>query len=157
MPSTDLRLGVSDLYARYAECLGDGAIDDWPDFFVENCLYRIVPRSNFERNMLIGPIYAENKGALLDRVAAIKSTMVYAPRYLTYQITSPRITELSNGQATSRATFSVYQTMTDGNTTLFLTGRSFDEVRIDGPSLLFSRRVVVLDTDLLASAVVFPL
>jgi anthranilate 1,2-dioxygenase small subunit len=44
-----LRLEIEELYTEYAHVLDDGELEQWPDFFTEDCLYQIVSRENRER------------------------------------------------------------------------------------------------------------
>jgi len=151
-----LQLKVADLYARYAEALCDGQIEQWPEFFTDDCLYRLVPRTNYDRGLRIGPMFAESKGALIDRVAAIKETLVYSARALTHTISGARIVSAEGATLRTRSMLSVYQTLVDGNTRLQLVGRSFDVIDASGSAVKFRERVVVFDTELLAGALVFP-
>ncbi|CAN5388498.1 aromatic-ring-hydroxylating dioxygenase subunit beta [soil metagenome] len=147
---------VVDLYSRYAESICDGHIDQWPEFFTEKCLYRLVPRTNHDRGLRIDPMFAESKGALKDRVTAISETLVYAARSLTHTVSGARIVEVDGDIVRARSMLSVYQTLVDGNTRLQLVGRTFDTIDTSGPAYLFSERLVVFDTELLAGALVFP-
>ena len=42
---------LEELYAAYTACLDEERFEEWPEFFVEQCLYKIVPRENFERGL----------------------------------------------------------------------------------------------------------
>lgn len=42
--TAELRLDVQEFYARYAECLDGGRLQQWPEFFLESCVYRITTR-----------------------------------------------------------------------------------------------------------------
>ena len=75
------REAVSAFYDAYFEALDDGRLEEWPDFFVEECLYRIIPRENYEAGLDGCLMQGDSKGMLIDRVRAIRSTQVYAPRY----------------------------------------------------------------------------
>lgn len=63
MNDQSMQLRVVDLYTRYAETLCDLEISKWPDYFTDDCLYRIVSRPNHDRGHRIGPMFAESKGA----------------------------------------------------------------------------------------------
>ena len=156
MNDLTLQPRVADLYARYAETLCDGHIEQWPEYFTENCLYRILPRTNHDRGLRIGPMFAESKGALKDRVVAIKETLVYSARSITHIVSGARIVSAEGATLRSRSMLSVYQTLVDGTTRLQLAGRSFDVIDSSGGDYKFSERVVVFDTELLAGALVFP-
>jgi len=153
----DLKLKVDDLYAAYAQSLCDGDIDAWPDYFTEDCLYKLISRANHERGLLLGPIFSENRGALIDRARALKTALVYAPRYVCYIFGSVRIVGRADKGWDTRSMFSAYQTFVEGDSNLMMCGRTFDRVVFDGNTAKFSRRVVVYDNERVPSAVVYPL
>ncbi len=151
-----IKARIDDLYARYAEAICDGEIERWPDFFTDECLYRVTQRSNHESGMLLGPIFSENKGALIDRVTAIQNALVFAPRYLCYVIGSVRVVDTDGDTAHTRSMFSAYHTIGTGDSELLMVGRSFDTVRLDGPTPLFAERLVVFDTERVPGALIYP-
>ena len=51
MSARDLRLELEELYAEYAGCLDEDRFEDWPAFFTDDCIYKIIPRENFERGL----------------------------------------------------------------------------------------------------------
>ncbi len=71
LSSGQLRLELEELYAAYTACLDEERFEEWPEFFVEQCLYKIVPRENFERGLPLATWLCESKGYLADRVTAI--------------------------------------------------------------------------------------
>ncbi len=156
MNDQSMQLRVVDLYTRYAETLCDLEISKWPDYFTDDCLYRIVSRPNHDRGHRIGPMFAESKGALADRVAAIRETLVYSARSLTHIVSGARVVSSDESAVRARSMLAVYQTLVDGTTQLQLVGRTFDVIDVRGPELKFRERVVVFDTDLLAGALVYP-
>src|SRR5882757_3161936 len=89
--SRDLRLELEELYAAYTACLDEERFEEWPEFFVEQCLYKIIPRENFERGLPLATWLCESKGYLADRVTAIRKTAVYAPRYVRRMVSGLRI------------------------------------------------------------------
>ena len=42
-------LAVTQLYADYASAVDSGNWDLWPEFFIDDCVYRLQPRENHER------------------------------------------------------------------------------------------------------------
>jgi salicylate 5-hydroxylase small subunit len=42
-------LALTQLYADYASAVDSGQWDLWPEFFTEQCVYRLQPRENHER------------------------------------------------------------------------------------------------------------
>lgn len=151
-----LKAQVDDFYTRYAETLCDGNIRAWPDFFTDVCLYRVIPRGNHERGMLLGPIFSESKGGLVDRVTAIENAMVFAPRALCYIVGSIRIVERGADALRTRSMFSAYHTIEGGDSEVLMVGRSFDRLVTEGGMLKFAERVVVFDTERVPGALIYP-
>ncbi|MAK55532.1 MAG: aromatic-ring-hydroxylating dioxygenase subunit beta [Pusillimonas sp.] len=147
---------VSDLYMRYSETLSDLDIVSWPEFFTDDCMYRVISRPNYERGRLISAMFAESKGALRDRVAAIQETMVYSARSLAHMVSGARVVSIDGAELRTRSSLVVYQTLVDGITQLQLVGRTFDVVDARSSDLKFKERLVVFDTELLAGALVYP-
>src|SRR4051812_9768580 len=85
------RLELHDLYAAYAECLDSDALEDWPEFFTEDCRYRITSAENYEAGMPIGLIYATSKDRLRARVSALREANFYEPQRYRHLISGIRI------------------------------------------------------------------
>ena len=78
----ELRLEIEDLLHAYGAVLDASDLDQWPDFFTDDCFYQVIPRENYDRGLPLALIRCESKGMLKDRVFAIRETMMYEPRYL---------------------------------------------------------------------------
>ena len=76
----DLRSRLADLYCAYDDALNDGALERWPEFFTEACVYKVIPRENIERGFPVALIYCESRDMLADRVVALRETALFAPR-----------------------------------------------------------------------------
>lgn len=146
---------VEDLYSHYAEVLCDFRLLEWPEFFLDKCLYKVTPRTNHDRGLPLGPMFAESKGALIDRVRAIQGALVYAPRHITYVVGTVRLVEAGPEEAVSRSMFSAFQTL-NGDTEVLMVGRTFDVLRRDEGRLKFKERIVVFDTERVPGALVYP-
>src|SRR5271165_2910285 len=90
----ELRLRLADLYCAYTDALDDGELESWPDFFTENCVYKITPRENFEQNLPVALIYCESRDMLFDRVVAIRETTLYVPRLMRHLTGNIRLREI---------------------------------------------------------------
>ncbi|MDX3895584.1 aromatic-ring-hydroxylating dioxygenase subunit beta [Pusillimonas sp.] len=148
---------AQDLYARHAQIISDGELEQWPELYTEECLYRIISRVNHERNLPLSLIFAESRGALKDRVSAIRNTMVYAPRYVTHLVSQVQITGERDGLLHTRSHFAVYYTQADGNARLQMVGRSFDQIDARCANWLFAHRSVVFDNELVPGSIVYPI
>jgi anthranilate 1,2-dioxygenase small subunit len=151
------RSELNDLYAAYAACLDSDALEDWPDFFTEDCHYRITSAENYAAGMPLGLIYATSKNMLKDRVSALREANIYEPqryRHLISGVTPGR----DGGDAIDvEANFLVVRTMQDGAMTIFAAGRYVDRVVRDGTGWKFARKIVVLDSRRIDTLLAIPL
>jgi len=159
--SGDLRLELEELYAAYTACLDEERFEEWPEFFVEQCLYKIVPRENFERGLPLATWLCESKGYLADRVTAIRKTAVYAPRYMRRMVSGVRVLGWKETVLEVRANYVALETLQDELTRIFNTGQyrdklvvedSVNEVHVVGrhqtapPSVTRSRGIAATET-----------
>jgi 3-phenylpropionate/cinnamic acid dioxygenase small subunit len=153
----ELRPELEELYAEYVACLDEERFEEWPAFFTDDCLYRIVPRENADRGLPIAVMHCEGKGYLLDRIAAIRKTAVYAPRYLRRLVSNLRILGWSDELLGVRARYAAFETMPDELTRVFSVGEHRDRIaRVDG-RLLFKEKLIIFDSELVPNSLVFPL
>jgi len=153
-----LQQRVADLYTRHSEIISDDQLEQWPGLYTEDCFYKLISRVNFDRNLPLGTILCESRGALVDRVTAIRNTMVYAPRNMVHTVSNPRLVELAaDGMLVARSMFCVWQTLTDGQTHVQLVGRSFDRIVSQGDALQFRERIAVFDSELVPGSIVYPI
>jgi 3-phenylpropionate/cinnamic acid dioxygenase small subunit len=155
-----LRGEIEEFNSAYAATLDAGQIEAWPDFFVEDALYRITGRENADAGLPVGLVYCEGLGMLRDRALAIARTMMFAPRYLLHQVTNVRVLALEppEGEGGCRATanYSLYETLVDQRTTLLQVGRYWDRfVRRDG-TLKLRERHCVYDSLIIDTALIYP-
>ena len=57
------------LHADYPAAVDSGEWDMWPEFFTDDCSYRLQPRENHERGLPLATLSFESKGMLLDSVS----------------------------------------------------------------------------------------
>jgi salicylate 5-hydroxylase small subunit len=151
-----LRARLADLYCAYDDALNEGALERWPAFFTETCVYKVIPRENVERGYPIALIYCESRDMLMDRVVALRETALFAPR-IARRITSGvylRAVEPEGLHLT--ANFAVFQTMPDQPSELFLCGRCQDRVVEDGGDLRFAERLCIYDSTIVPTSLVYP-
>lgn len=146
------------LYSRYAEVLDDGPLGEWPSLFTEECIYKVVPRDNFENDLPLAIIRCESRGMLEDRVRSVEDTMMYEPRYLRHHITNVLIKGTSGGGIETVANYSVIEVLLDELPKILSVGRYFDRiVRCDDGNLRFAEKLCVYDSVLVPNTIVYPL
>ena len=152
----DLRDAIDALYADYAEALDDNELERWPELFTEDCLYKVVPRENWDRNLPIALMLCESKGMLRDRVAAVRNTAVFAPRTFRHLIGQYRIREEAPERLRITANYVVFQTLVDDLTRIQNAGKYVDLVVKTPDGLRFKEKICVFDSVLVPNSLIYP-
>lgn len=157
MNAGELRLALEELYAEYIGCLDEERFEDWPGFFTDPCVYKIVPRENFERGLPLATWLCESRGYLLDRVAAIRKTAMYAPRRMRRMVSAVRVLGWKNETLEVRANYLALETLQDELTRVFNTGQYHDILIVEDGHLRFREKVCVFDSALVPNSLIYPL
>lgn len=152
-----LRDEIDALYADYAEALDDDRLELWPDFFVEDCLYKVVPRENWDRGLPIALMLCESRGMLQDRVTAVRNTAVYAPRTFRHLIGQFRIKAETPERLRISANYVVFQTLVDDLTRIQNAGKYVDLVVRTHEGLRFKEKICVFDSVLVPNSLIYPI
>ncbi len=152
-----LRFALQDLYAAYAACLDAGQFDAWPDFFTDDCHYRIVPRENYDQGLRLSTIELHGKSMLKDRVYGVQSTLFHAPYYQRHLISLPRIVGQGEGTLDVEVNYMVVRTKRDLPSELFNAGRYLDRIQIVEKELRFHQKLCVFDSELIPNSLIYPL
>jgi 3-phenylpropionate/cinnamic acid dioxygenase small subunit len=151
-----LRLEIEELHAAYAYCLDYGNIEDWPGFFTEDCVYKLISRENWDLGLPLGTMFAEKRGGLLDRVASVKQTTVYHPRYLTHLISHTRVIGENEGVIEAIAHYAVLETLPNQYTQILNAGRYLDKIVRANGELKFKEKICVYDSVLVPASIITP-
>ena len=148
---------LTQLYADYASALDQADWDRWPEFFIEECSYRLQPRENFERGFPLATLSFESKGMLKDRVYGIRDTLFHDPYYQRHIIGTPMLRKVENGRIHSEANYAVFRTKLSELSTVFNVGRSIDEVVRTPQGLRFASRLLVYDSEMIPNSIIYPI
>jgi anthranilate 1,2-dioxygenase small subunit len=134
---------ISRMMTHYCSAIDNGDLDRWPDFFVDDCTYRILTRTDFDENRDFGIWFCNTRGMLLDRVSSIKSVNVFEPHVYRHVLSETEVVGNTDGVFACETSFLVIRTGYEGAMVIFSAGRYLDTVVIeDGRALLRSRTVV---------------
>ena len=70
-------LQLMELNAAYAAAIDADRLEDWPDFFTPDCLYKITSADNHKRGYAAGIVYADSQAMLRDRVTALRTANIF--------------------------------------------------------------------------------
>ena len=150
-------LQVAELNAAYAATIDADRLEMWPDFFVEDCLYKITSAENQRRGYSAGIIYADLRAMLRDRVTALRTANIYEPQSYRHIIGLPVLGATAADSIAAETPFLVARIMRDGCTDLFATGVYIDRIREEAGGLRFAERIVVCDSSHFDTLVAIPL
>ena len=153
----DLSVGIEALMADYVHCIDDDRLEELPGFFEENGRYRVVTRENHELGLPVSVIYCDGRNMLADRISALRTANIYEPQIYCHLVSSVRLTSVDDGEIAVRSSFAVIRTMSEGDTSIFASGRCFDRLVRHGEELKFRERMVVLDSRRIDTLLVIPI
>ena len=157
MDDAAIRQGIQNLSAAYVDCIDEDRLEEWPDFFVDQCRYLITSRDSYEAGYRHAVVYAASKGMLKDRVLALRRANIFEPHHYRHIVGPIRIGPVADGVAQARSNFIAARIMHDGETSLFATGRYLDRIDVSAEPYRFIERLVILDSEKIDTLLVIPL
>ncbi len=148
---------LTQLYARYAQAVDSGEWDLWPEFFTDDCRYRLQPRENHERGFALATLSFESKGMLKDRVYGIRDTLFHDPYYQRHIVGAPIVHRVDGERIQSEANYAVFRTKLDALSEVFNVGRYIDVVVRTAEGLRFAERTCVYDSELIPNSIIYPI
>lgn len=146
MIGTDIREAITDLMADFCHFLDDDRLEEWLDFFTEDCMYKVLSRENEASDLPLELLSCRNKNMLRDRILSLREANIYNIHYDKHILGAVRILEEKNGDYHVQANYSLYQTNQDGVSELFSVGTYRDLVVFDGGMPIFREKIAVVDT-----------
>jgi anthranilate 1,2-dioxygenase small subunit/terephthalate 1,2-dioxygenase oxygenase component beta subunit len=157
MDAPALLFRLAALNSDYAACIDADRLEDWPAFFLDDCLYKITTAENFRRGYAAGVIYADSRGMLRDRVAALREANIFERHAYRHIVGMPRVGGEDAGVVSAETPFLVVRTMRDGRMDIFAAGRYLDRVADSDGTLRFAERIVVCDSPRFDTLLAIPL
>jgi anthranilate 1,2-dioxygenase small subunit len=147
---------LRDLYEELADLLDDDRVEQMPEYFTEDCVYKVISRENYDQGLPAATLFCDGIGMLRDRILALRETQVYEPRLWRHFISGLRVVAVDRESVRARANFLVTEAMADSEPTLFLVGQYLDTlVRRDG-RWLFRERLAVYDNHHVRRSLIVP-
>ena len=135
-----------ELNAAYARIIDNEQFEQWPELFHDPCLYKVTTAENVAKGLEAGVIYADSRGMLQDRVAALRKANIYERQRYRHIVGLPMVLGEADGAADVETPFLIVRIMRDGVMDVFATGCYRDKVKANGSGALrFAERIVVCD------------
>jgi anthranilate 1,2-dioxygenase small subunit len=153
----EIKDGIEELIHAYVQCIDDNCLEEWPEFFAEDCLYQIISRENYERNLPASIIYCDSKGMLKDRVTAHRQANIFEAHVYRHLVSNIRIVDRVEDTYTVHTNYAVFQTRLDGYSEVYNVGRYIDTVVFQDGEAKFKEKKVVYDSLVIPTLLVTPI
>jgi 3-phenylpropionate/cinnamic acid dioxygenase small subunit len=157
MNAYELHLAASVLQARYGRAIDEDRLEDWPEFFTDDCLYVVTSFENHARGLPAGIVYCDNKGMLKDRVSGLREANIYERHRYRHIVSMPDVVADEGGRVQTRTPFAVYRITRNKASELFVTGCYHDELARVGDELKIAKRLAVCDSSVFDTLLAIPL
>jgi salicylate 5-hydroxylase small subunit len=163
--TVELRLRIEELYAHYAACLDEARYVDWPAFFTEACVYKVMPRENYDRGLQLATMAAESRGMLVDRAYGIQNTLFHQPYYQRHLVSGLLVRGVEENAAggpqgrliRTQANYAVFRTKQNALSEVFNVGRYIDTLVEEDGVLKFREKLCIFDSELIPNSLIYPL
>jgi len=152
-----LRQTLLALQDEYISTLDTDALELWPEMFVEDCLYEIIPKENFDLGLPAPVIYCDSKAMLRDRVVSLRNANIFQPVVYRHFFSGLSFQPLDEGALEMRSSYLVINTNQLGQSTVYQTGRYHDVVVEAGGRWRFKSKRAIYDTSRIQTALAIPI
>ena len=153
-----LRQELLALQDEYISTLDTDALEAWPEMFVDDCLYEIIPKENEDLGLPAPVIYCDSKKMLRDRVVSLRHANIFQPAIYRHFISGLTFTRPADDDVIEmRCSYLVINTSQIGQSTVYQTGRYHDVVVRDGDRWRFRSKRAIYDTSRIQTALAVPI
>ncbi|MBI5276113.1 MAG: aromatic-ring-hydroxylating dioxygenase subunit beta [Burkholderiales bacterium] len=152
-----LQLQVDQLNAAYASALDERRFDEWPGFFLEDAMYKVQARENFDRGLPLALIALESRGMMKDRVYGVTQTIYHAPYYTRHVVGPALVLGDEGGVVRAQANYAVFRTRPGDASEVYNVGRYMDEIVRTTEGLRFKSRTCVYDSEMVLNSLIYPI
>jgi anthranilate 1,2-dioxygenase small subunit len=148
---------ATELNAIHAELIDDDRLEEWPELFTDDCIYKVIARENHERNLSLSAIFCDSKGMLVDRIISLRKANIFPVHSYRHILGPTRIVSEHELKITAQTNYTVFMTRADGRTEIYNSGKYIDEIDCSGEKPLFTSKVAVFDTNVIDTMMVRPI
>jgi anthranilate 1,2-dioxygenase small subunit len=161
MADLALRQALLALQDEYISTLDTDALELWPEMFVEDCLYEIIPKENEDLGLPAPVIHCDSKAMLWDRVTSLRNANIFQPVVYRHFVSGLSFKAPSDaapdGAIAMRSSYLVINTTQIGQSVVYQTGRYHDVVVRSGGEWRFKSKRVIYDTSRIQTALAIPI
>jgi anthranilate 1,2-dioxygenase small subunit len=152
-----LRQTLLALQDEYISTLDTDALELWPEMFVEDCLYEIIPKENADLGLPAPVIYCDSKAMLRDRVVSLRNANIFQPVVYRHFISGLSFQRTGETTVEMQSSYLVINTNQLGQSMVYQTGRYHDVVVELGGRWRFRSKRAIYDTSRIQTALAIPI
>jgi anthranilate 1,2-dioxygenase small subunit len=152
-----LRQELLALQDAYISTLDTDALEQWPDMFVEDCLYEIIPKENVDQGLPAPVIYCDSKKMLRDRVVSLRHANIFQPVVYRHFISGLSVQSAETDEVAMQSSYLVINTSQLGQSVVYQTGRYHDVVLRTADGWRFKSKRAIYDTSRIQTALAIPI
>lgn len=145
------------LHDRYIRVIDDDMLEQWPELFTQEGVYRITSRENHEQGLPLSVMLCKGRGMMRDRITGFRRINVYEPQRYSHQISGLEVLRVEGGAVDCISNFLVIRTLQGGDISVFASGVYLDRVILEEDRAWFEERVAVTDSRRIDTLLVIPL
>jgi anthranilate 1,2-dioxygenase small subunit len=145
------------LQEHYISVIDTDRLEEWPDMFIEDCVYEIVPKENADLGLSVGIMHCFGRPMLRDRVVSLRQANVFEPHTYRHLTSGLEFTSVDADTLDMQSNYVVIQTLTDGESRVYQAGRYFDRVVRTAQGWRYQRKRAVYDTSRVQTLLVTPI
>lgn len=152
-----IRLELQALQDDYIATLDGDRLEAWPEMFVEDCLYEIIPKENEDQGLPAPLIYCDNRRMLIDRVVSLRHANIFQPVTYRHFVSAMQWRAADDGTIEMSSNYLVINTNQLGQSLVYQTGRYFDRIVRTETGLKYKQKRVVYDTSRVQTLLAIPI
>jgi anthranilate 1,2-dioxygenase small subunit len=120
------------LQDRYVATIDDNRLEQWPELFLEDAVYEIVPKENVDLGLPAGVMHCFGRAMMRDRVTSLRKANIYEPQTYRHFTSALQIHREADGAIRMRSNYLVIRTLTNGDSAVYQAG-TYDDVVVSSP------------------------
>lgn len=153
----EIRFLIEEFNTSYCNTLDSGDIEGWANYFTEDAVYKIISKENYDLNLQGGIVFADSLGMIKDRAYALVHTQYFGPRSTLHICGNVQVLNVEFKENINSITNFIYlETLVEETTKLHLAGQYHDKFVFTDGKLLLKSRIVIYDSNLINSTLIYP-
>lgn len=123
---------LSRMQDSYVATIDEDRLEQWPDFFLEDAVYEIVPKENVDLGLPAGVMHCFGRAMMRDRVTSLRQANIYEPQTYRHFTSALQFRREADGAIRMRSNYLVIRTLTNGESSVYQAG-IYDDVVVSTP------------------------